>query len=128
MNTYVKICISVGVLFVFFIFSYLFIAKLTKKSHKKLEHNIEHDIIKSNLYEKMSKCENNNCQSDYEENNIPLIYTDIPPPQHFPIYVERDYIIQRPLNRRRRRRAIFKALAQTKDEINKDFRSYSILK
>ena len=128
MNTYVKICISVGVLFVFFIFSYLFIAKLTKKTHKKT-HKIEHDIIKSNLYEKMSKRENNNYQTtDYEENNMPLIYTDIPPPQHFPIYVERDYIIQRPLNRRRRRRAIFKALAQTKDEINKDFRSYSILK
>jgi hypothetical protein len=76
----------------------------------------------------MSKCENNNYQTEYEENIIPIIYTNIPPPRELPTYVERDYIISRPLYRRPKRRSIFKALAQTKDEIKKDFRTYSKMK
>ena len=123
MKTYVKICISFGVIFTFFILSYIFILKINQKKPENLEVNVKPDT-----YEKMSKCENNNCQIEYEENIIPKIYTNIPPPQEFPRYVERDYIITRPLYRRPRRRAIFKALAQTKDEIKKDFRTYSKLK
>ena len=126
MNTYVKICIIFGILLVFSGLSYLFIAKIKHKSHK-FSHNIKHNFS-HNIYENLPKCENNNCQSNYEENSIPIIYTNIPPPQEFPMYVERDYIIQRPLYRRPRRRSIFKALAQTKDEIKKDFRTYSKMK
>ena len=128
MNTYVNICIIFGILLVFSGLSYLFIVKISQKSHMT-PHKIEQDSIRSNFYEHMSNCEHNNYQNEYEENIIPIIYTNIPPPTYkIPTYVERDYIISRPLYRRPKRRSIFKALAQTKDEIKKDFRTYSKMK
>ena len=107
---------------VFFGLSYLFLVKISQK--KQIESQKTKVDIKPDFYENLPKYENNN----YQENITPKIYTNIPPPYEFPIYVERDYIISRPLYRRPRRRAIFKALAQTKDEIKKDFRTYSKLK
>ena len=122
MNIYLKIAIFFCVLFAFFGLSYLFLVKISQK--KQIESQKTKVDIKRDFYENLPKYENNN----YQENITPKIYTNIPPPHEFPTYVERDYIISRPLYRRPRRRAIFKALAQTKDEIKKDFRTYSKLK